>query len=64
MLSRVASPECSAEELAARAKVIRSERTLKICAADVHAKKNGKEVHCATMLATIMCLPGKSDSVG
>lgn len=52
------------EELTARARVLRSGRTLKICAADVHARKNGKEVHCATMLATIMCLPGKSDRTG
>ena len=49
------------DELTARARVVRSGKTLKVCAADVHAKKNGKEVHCATMLATIMCLPGKSD---
>ena len=44
--------------------VVRSGRTLKVCAADVHARKNGKEVHCATMLATIMCLPGKPDWAG
>lgn len=49
------------EELTARARVMRSGRTLKICAADVYAKKNAKELHCATMLATIMCLPGKAD---
>jgi len=49
------------DELTARARVLRSGRTLKICAADVHTKKNGKEFYCATMLATIMCLPGKSD---
>lgn len=52
------------EELTARARVVRSGRTLKVCAADVYAKKNAKEVHCATMLATIMCLPGKSDRAG
>ncbi|HYL84234.1 MAG TPA: PaaI family thioesterase [Candidatus Angelobacter sp.] len=52
------------EELTARARVLRSGKTLKVCAADVHAKKNGEEVHCATMLATIMCLPGKSDCAG
>src|SRR6266849_8912933 len=34
------------EELTARARVLRSGRTLKVCAADVHAKKNGEEVHC------------------
>jgi uncharacterized protein (TIGR00369 family) len=49
------------EKLMARARVLRSGRTLKICSADVYVEKNGAEVHCATMLATIMCLPGKSD---
>jgi len=49
------------DELTARARVLRSGRTVKICAADVHTKKNGKEFYCVTMLATIMCLPGKSD---
>jgi uncharacterized protein (TIGR00369 family) len=52
------------EELVARAKVLRSGRTLKICAADIYVKKEGTEIHCATMLATIMCLPGKSDRTG
>jgi uncharacterized protein (TIGR00369 family) len=49
------------EELIARARVVRSGRTLKTCAADVFARKNENETHCATLLATIMCLPGKSD---
>jgi uncharacterized protein (TIGR00369 family) len=49
------------EKLMARARVLRSGKTLKICAADVYVQKNGAEIHCATMLATIMCLPGKSD---
>jgi uncharacterized protein (TIGR00369 family) len=49
------------ERLMARARVLRSGKTLKICAADVYVEKNGAEIHCATMLATIMCLPGKSD---
>jgi uncharacterized protein (TIGR00369 family) len=49
------------KELIARAKVLRSGKTLKICAADVYVMKEGAEVHCATMLATIMCLVGKSD---
>jgi uncharacterized protein (TIGR00369 family) len=49
------------EQLVARAHVVRSGRTLKICAADVYARKSDAEVHCATLLATIMCLPGKSD---
>ncbi len=52
------------DELTARARVLRSGRTLKVCAADVHVRKNGKEVHCATMLATIMGLPGKPERAG
>ena len=52
------------EKLVARARVMRSGKTLKICAADVYALKNSDEIHCATMLATIMCLPGKSDRSG
>jgi len=50
------------DELIARARVIRSGRTLKVCLADVFATSGGSEVHCATMLATVMCLPGKRDS--
>lgn len=49
------------EGLIARANVLRSGRTLKVCIADVYVRKDGAEVHCATMLSTIMCLPGKSD---
>jgi uncharacterized protein (TIGR00369 family) len=49
------------EKLVARARVLRSGRTLKICVADVYVLKSGAEVHCATMLSTIMCLAGKSD---
>jgi uncharacterized protein (TIGR00369 family) len=49
------------EELIARARVIRSGRTLKVCMADVFARHGDTEQHCATMLATVMCLPGKSD---
>jgi uncharacterized protein (TIGR00369 family) len=49
------------EKLMARARVLRSGRTLKICAADVYVLKGGAETHCATMLATIMCLAEKSD---
>lgn len=52
------------DELTARARVLRSGRTLKVCAADVYATKNGRGVHCETMLATIMCLAGKSDHPG
>jgi len=52
------------EKLVARARVLRSGRTLKICVADVFVQRNGAEIHCATMLATIMCMPGKSDRAG
>lgn len=51
------------EELIARARVVRSGRTLKICTADVYARKGQAETHCATMLATMMCLAGKSDGM-
>ena len=49
------------EVLIARARVVRSGKTLKICMADVFARKGEAETHCATVLATIMCLPGKAD---
>ena len=49
------------EELIARARVLKSGRTLKICMADVFARRGMTEHHCATMLATVMCLPDKSD---
>lgn len=49
------------EELIARARVVRSGRTLKICAADVFARRGETETHCATVLATMMCLEGKKD---
>jgi len=47
--------------LLARARVVRSGKTLKICATDVFGLKNGKETLCATMLSTIMALAGHSD---
>lgn len=49
------------ESLVARARVVRAGKTLKICAADVFGVKSGAEKLCATMLATIMELPGRSD---
>jgi uncharacterized protein (TIGR00369 family) len=49
------------EELIARARVVRSGRTLIVCMADVFGMKGDTETHCATMVATIMCLAGKSD---
>jgi len=47
--------------LVARARVVRSGKTLKVCAADIFAVKDGAEVLCATTLSTIMAMAGKSD---
>ncbi len=47
--------------LIARGRVLRSGRTLKICAADVFVVKGKQEILCATSLSTIMALPGQSD---
>jgi uncharacterized protein (TIGR00369 family) len=49
------------DELIARARVVRSGRTLKICTADVFVGRSGAENHCATMLSTIMCMAGRPD---
>jgi uncharacterized protein (TIGR00369 family) len=49
------------EELVARARVVRAGKTLTICLADVFARQSGAEKHCATVLATIMCMAGKAD---
>jgi uncharacterized protein (TIGR00369 family) len=49
------------ELLIARARVLRSGKTLKICAADVFASKGGKETLCATTLSTIMAMADRSD---
>ena len=49
------------EVLIARAEVVRSGKTLKVCSADVFVLKGGAENHCATMLATVMCMAGKPD---
>src|SRR5580692_3608443 len=49
------------DELVARARVVRSGKTLKICMADVFVRRAGAENHCATVLATIMCMAGKAD---
>jgi uncharacterized protein (TIGR00369 family) len=50
------------EILIARARVVRSGKTLKICAADVFAVKDGRETLCATTLSTIMAMHDKADS--
>ncbi|MGA8222538.1 MAG: PaaI family thioesterase [Candidatus Acidiferrales bacterium] len=43
------------------ARVVRSGKTLKICAADVFAVKNKIETLCATALSTIMAMASKPD---
>jgi uncharacterized protein (TIGR00369 family) len=47
--------------LIARARVVRSGKTLKICSADVFASKDGKETLCATTLSTIMAMADRPD---
>ena len=49
------------EELIARARVVRSGKTLKVCSADVFVRKGEAETHCATMISTVMCMAGKPD---
>ena len=48
--------------LIARGRVLRSGRTLKICAADVFVVNGKQEILCATSLSTVMALPGQSDT--
>jgi uncharacterized protein (TIGR00369 family) len=40
--------------LVARGRVVRSGRTITVCQGDVYAATSGSEVHCATMVATMM----------
>jgi len=44
------------ERFAARARVIRSGRTITVCEADAWAIRNGEEKRVATMLGTMMCV--------
>ncbi len=50
------------DRLLARAQVTRHGRTLTIVTFDVYGEKPGKQVHCATGLATMMCLLGRPDA--
>ncbi len=50
------------DRLLARAQVTRHGRTLTIVAFDVFAEKSGKLLHCATGLATMMCMLGRPDA--
>ncbi len=50
------------DRMLARAQVTRHGRTLTIVAFDVFAEKSGKLLHCATGLATMMCMLGRPDA--
>ncbi|RMF45961.1 MAG: PaaI family thioesterase [Deltaproteobacteria bacterium] len=47
--------------LIARGEVVKPGRTLTICRSEVIVVKDGREKLCATALATLMCMAGKSD---
>lgn len=51
-----------ADLLRAQARVTRHGRTLTIVAFDVYGEKAGKITHCATGLATMMCILGRADA--
>ena len=50
------------DRMLARAQVTRHGRTLTIVSFDVFAEKSGKLLHCATGLATMMCMLGRPDA--
>jgi uncharacterized protein (TIGR00369 family) len=50
------------DRLLARAQVTRHGKTLTIVGFDVFAEKAGKMLHCATGLATMMCMLGRPDA--
>lgn len=49
------------ERIVGKGRVVKSGRTLIVCQTDVFVYKNQQEIQCATALATIMTLRGKSD---
>jgi uncharacterized protein (TIGR00369 family) len=51
----------SGDRLIARARVIRSGKTLTVCAGDAFAELDGAEKTVATMLATVMAVPQRDD---
>jgi uncharacterized protein (TIGR00369 family) len=52
------------ERVAATGRVVRTGRTLTVCALDVHVEKGGKRTHCATGLQTMMSLIGRAGVSG
>ncbi|WP_428247453.1 PaaI family thioesterase [Ferrovibrio sp.] len=51
-----------ADRLLARSQVTKHGRTLTICTMDVVGIRDGREIACATGLATMMCLLGRPDA--
>ncbi|MBA4066917.1 MAG: thioesterase [Isosphaera sp.] len=49
------------DHLVARARVVRSGKTLTVCAGDVVSQTGGAEAVVATMLATVMAVPQRDD---
>ena len=47
------------ERLVARGRVVRSGRTIYVCAGDAFMAARGEERHVATMTATVMCVQGR-----
>ncbi len=47
--------------LVARGRVIKPGRTLTICRSDVYGERDGKEMHVATLLLSMICLEGLAD---
>lgn len=52
------------ERLIARAEVKRSGRTITVCSADAYMVNAGEKKLVATMLATMMCVRGRTDLTG
>lgn len=50
------------ESIVARARVIKSGRTLMVTQGDVFALRDGTEVHCATMQQTLIVMRGVADT--
>ena len=49
------------QRLVARGRVIKPGRTLTICRSDVYGERDGKEIHVATLLLSMICLEGLAD---
>ena len=52
------------ERAIAMGEVIRSGRTLTVCRLDAWVEKQGRRVHCATGMQTLMCIVGRAGVTG